>query len=91
MAPGCGDCGAPTHLARADDAPAYFTLLLVAHIVVPSMLLLQRAEAPSTWVMSAIFVPLALVLAVSLLRPVKGATIGAIVALNMLPHPADEA
>ena len=88
---GCDDCGAPLHLAPADDAPAYFTLLLVAHIVVPSVLLLQRAAAPPIWVMSAIFVPFALALALGLLRPVKGATIGVIVALNMLQHGADEA
>jgi uncharacterized protein (DUF983 family) len=80
----CEHCHAPLGLARADDAPPYFTILIVGHIVIPLMLITQRQYDPSTWLMTAIFVPLTLVLSVGLLRPVKGATVGLMMAFNML-------
>ena len=41
--------------------------------------------------MSAIFIPLTLVLALGLLRPVKGGTVGLMLRLNMLKSDADGA
>jgi uncharacterized protein (DUF983 family) len=84
VVPECEHCHAPLGLARADDAPPYFTILIVGHIVIPLMLITQRQYDPSTWLMTAIFVPLTLVLSVGLLRPVKGATVGLMMAFNML-------
>ena len=84
----CQSCGAPLGLARADDAPPYFTILIVGHIIIPLMFVVERAHMPPIWVMSAIFVPLTLVLAIGLLRPVKGGTVGMMLTLNMLkPDP----
>ncbi len=80
----CDHCGAPLGLARADDAPPYFTILIVGHIVIPSMLVVQKVYEPSNLVLSAIFLPLTLVLALGLLRPVKGATVGLMLSFNML-------
>ena len=80
----CAKCPAPLGLARADDAPPYFTIILVGHIVVPSMLILERAVTPPLWVHSAIWVPLTIALALALLRPIKGATLGALVAFGKL-------
>ena len=80
----CTHCHAPLGLARADDAPPYFTILIVGHIVIPAMLIMQKMEDPPTWLMSVIFVPLTLILALGLLRPVKGATVGLMLTLNML-------
>jgi uncharacterized protein (DUF983 family) len=80
----CNNCGAPLGLARADDAPPYFTILIVGHIVIPAMLIMQQQSDPPTWLLSAILVPLTLILALGLLRPVKGATVGAMVTFNML-------
>ena len=85
----CANCHAPVGLARADDAPPYFTILVTGHIVVPLMLLLERAEQPPDWVMAAIFVPLTLVIALALLRPIKGAMVGLMLALNLLKPHAD--
>ncbi len=84
VVPECQNCGAPLGLARADDAPPYFTILIVGHIVIPAMLILQREQNPPTWVMSAIFLPLTLFLAVGLRRPIKGGTVGLMLRLNML-------
>jgi len=84
VVPECRNCGAPLGLVRADDAPPYFTILIVGHIVVPAMLIMQREDNPPQWLLWAIFVPLTLVLAVGLLQPIKGATVGLMLRLNLL-------
>ncbi len=84
VVPRCSACAAPLGSARADDAPPYFTILIVGHIVVPLMLLMQRMQDPPEWEMAAIFLPLTAVLCLALLRPVKGGVLGAMVALGML-------
>jgi len=86
----CPHCGAPLGRARADDAPPYFTILVVGHIVIPSMLLLQRTEQPPNWVQAAIFVPLTVILALGLLRPIKGATVGLMLKLGMMKPDEDD-
>lgn len=90
VVPECRNCGAPLGLARADDAPPYFTILVTGHIVVPLMFLVDRMNEPPTWVMSAIFLPLTLVLALGLLRPIKGGTVGLMLTLNMLKNDPTE-
>jgi uncharacterized protein (DUF983 family) len=80
----CANCGAPLGLARADDAPPYFVILITGHIVVPLMFIVDRMSEPPLWIMSAIFVPLTFFIALGLLRPVKGGTVGLMLNLNML-------
>ena len=87
VVPACAACAAPLGSARADDAPPYFTILIVGHIVVPLMLLMQRAQNPPDWEVAAIFLPLTAVLCLALLRPVKGGVLGAMVSLGMLKQP----
>jgi uncharacterized protein (DUF983 family) len=72
----CGHCGEELHHQRADDAPAYFTITIVGHIVVGGALVLERAFAPATWVHMALWLPLTLALSLALLPAVKGALIG---------------
>ena len=84
LRPRCAACGIPLGRIRADDAPPYFTIFLVGHIVVPLMLLVERASAPPLWLMAAIFLPLTLVLCLLCLRPVKGATVGVMLAFGMI-------
>jgi uncharacterized protein (DUF983 family) len=84
VVPECESCGAPLGLARADDAPPYFTILLVGHIVIPLLFVMERAEQPPLWVMWAIFPALTLALAVGLIQPIKGGTVGLMLNLNML-------
>jgi uncharacterized protein (DUF983 family) len=81
--PRCEACGVPLGRVRADDAPPYFTIFLVGHIVVPLMLLAERDSAPDLWVMAAVFLPLTLLLCLLFLRPVKGATVGLMLAFGM--------
>ena len=81
--PDCTACGLETGAIRADDAPPYFTIFIVGHIVVPSMLLLEQSAHPPTWVHMAAWIPLTLALTFALLRPVKRAVIGAQWALRI--------
>jgi uncharacterized protein (DUF983 family) len=86
----CSNCGAPLGLARADDAPPYFTILITGHIVVPLMFVVDRMNDPPVWVLSAIFLPLTLIMALGLLRPIKGGTVGLMLNLNMLKNDPSE-
>lgn len=80
----CTSCGAPLGLARADDAPPYITILITGHIIVPLLFVVDRMGQPPLWIMSAIFLPLTFFVALGLLRPVKGGTVGLMLSLNML-------
>jgi uncharacterized protein (DUF983 family) len=79
----CPHCGEELHHHRADDAPAYFTIAIVGHVVVGGALWLERAYAPATWVHSAIWLPLTLALSLWLLPRIKGALVGLQWALRM--------
>lgn len=89
VVPQCEHCGAPLGLARADDAPPYFTILIVGHIVIPALVIMQIHGDPPTWLLSAIFLPLTIILSLGLLRPIKGATVGAMLCFNMLKSDAE--
>lgn len=79
----CNRCGLEYAPYRADDAPAYFTIFAVGHIVVPSMLILEQALHPETWVHMALWMPVTLGLSLALLPRIKGALIGVQWALNV--------
>jgi uncharacterized protein (DUF983 family) len=85
----CPHCAAPLGRVRADDVPPYFTILVVGHIVVPGMLVLERVAAPPIWVQTVLWVPLTLILTLVLLRPIKGAIVGTMLAFGLLPPASD--
>jgi uncharacterized protein (DUF983 family) len=72
----CLNCGLALAKFRADDAPPYFTILVVGHIVIPAMLLLEQLQHPPEWVHAVLWVPLTLLLTLLLLPRIKGAVIG---------------
>jgi uncharacterized protein (DUF983 family) len=72
----CSECGEALYHQRADDAPAYFVILIVGHIVVPLMLTVEFALHPPYWVHLVLWLPLTLALALGLIQPIKGAIIG---------------
>jgi uncharacterized protein (DUF983 family) len=79
----CRGCGEELHHHRADDAPPYFTIFIVAHIVVPLVLIIERLWQPSLVVHMALWIPITLVLAFVLMPGVKGAIVGLQWALKM--------
>ncbi|GGF24300.1 hypothetical protein GCM10011611_32930 [Aliidongia dinghuensis] len=72
LADACPHCGERFEGIRADDAPAYFTILVVGHIVVPLMLVAEQHDM-STPLAISLFLPLTLVLTAVLLPTIKGA------------------
>jgi uncharacterized protein (DUF983 family) len=72
----CDVCGEEMHHHRADDAPAYFVVLITGHIVAALALETELLFSPPYWVHMALWLPLTLILALGLLQPVKGAIVG---------------
>ena len=79
----CSACGAPLGRLRADDAPPYFVILLVGHLVVPGVFMIERAYQPPMWLHMAVWLPLFTVLCMLALRPIKGAVVGWMFGLGM--------
>ena len=72
----CSKCGLVLEPFRADDAPAYFTILIVGHIVVPLVLAVERyGDTPPLWFHAALWLPLSVALSLALLPRIKGAVI----------------
>ncbi|MBM3557544.1 MAG: DUF983 domain-containing protein [Alphaproteobacteria bacterium] len=83
IAPSCTVCGEALRHHRADDAPPYFTILIVGHVVVPLLVLVEDFFFPPLWVHWLLWLPLTLGLALFLLPRVKGAIVGWQWALRM--------
>lgn len=72
----CPACGEALHHHRADDAPPYFTIVIVGHVVVGLVLAVEMAYRPPLWLHAALWLPLTVLLALLILPSVKGALIG---------------
>ena len=68
----CAACGEPLHHHKADDMPAWATILIVGHIVVGGMVSTEFAWAPPVWLHWAVWPALALTLSLLLLPRIKG-------------------
>jgi uncharacterized protein (DUF983 family) len=79
----CPRCGEALYHQRADDAPPYFTIAIVGHIVVGLMLAVEMAYRPPLWLHGALWVPLTLILTLILLPSVKGTIVALQWALYM--------
>lgn len=79
----CSKCGEEFHHQRADDAPPYFTITIVGHIIIPALLVVEVLWRPEIWIHMAIWPLLTVLLALVLMRPIKGALIGLQWALYM--------
>jgi len=72
----CPACNLALDPFRADDAPAYFTIFAVGHIVIPLVLVMERYfREPPLWVHALIWLPFSVLLALWLLPRIKGAVI----------------
>ena len=72
----CEVCGEELHHHRADDAPAYFVIAIVGHVVVALAFIVEVAFWPPLWLSLALWLPLTVILAVALLQPIKGTLVG---------------
>jgi len=83
VADNCSACGLDFTPHRADDLPAYLVIVIVGHIVVPTVLWIETNYSPPVWLQLAIYLPLTLISALLLLQPVKGTVVGLQWALRM--------
>jgi uncharacterized protein (DUF983 family) len=83
VADSCVTCGEALHHQRADDAPPYFTIFIVGHIVIPLVFISERVWQPPYWVHAAIWLPVILGLTFALMPIVKGAIVGLQWAIGM--------
>lgn len=72
----CSRCGTELYHQRADDAPPYFTMFIVGHIVIAGLLFVERHYHPETWVHMALWLPMTVFLSLWLLPRIKGSLIG---------------
>jgi uncharacterized protein (DUF983 family) len=78
----CVACGEAFHHHRADDAPAWVTILVVGHILLFSLLTVETAFHPPLWVHWALWPAVTLGLTLWFLPRIKGM----IVALQWARH-----
>ena len=87
----CPVCGEAFYHHRADDAPAYFTILIVGHVLLPLMLIALEIMPEPQWVHFAVWPALAIVMTYTLLPRIKGALVALQWALRMHGFGTEEA
>jgi uncharacterized protein (DUF983 family) len=74
--PRCEACGHDNSAYRADDGPAYFTVLIIGHLLVGPLLIFPFIWEANVWLVLGLTLPLIFIATVALLAYVKGAFIG---------------
>lgn len=69
----CPSCGEELHHHRADDGPAYLTILIVGHILAFVLHIWFVQFRPDPWVMASVLSVLTVSLSLYLLPRIKGA------------------
>lgn len=72
----CEVCEHPIGEYRCDDAPPYFTILLVGHIVVGGALSMEQSMNPSMALQLSVWLPTTVILCLGFLPFIKGAVLG---------------
>ncbi|UWQ92534.1 DUF983 domain-containing protein [Aliisedimentitalea scapharcae] len=72
----CSICEQPLHHHRADDAPAYLTILIVGHLMAPLLHVVFTTWRPEPLTLFTIFAVGCTGLSLYLLPRIKGAVIG---------------
>lgn len=70
--PRCVACGQDFAFADSADGPAVFIMLIAGFAVLGAALYVEIAYEPPIWLHLAIWLPLAVITCLSLLRPMKG-------------------
>jgi uncharacterized protein (DUF983 family) len=72
VAPKCDVCSLDFSFADSGDGPAVFVTLIGGFLVLGAALAIDIAYEPPLWVYIVFFLPLALIVCLGLLRPLKG-------------------
>lgn len=86
----CSHCHTDLYHHRADDLPAYLNIFVVGHIVVALTMVIMEMKILGLWQLVALSCISAVVLAIVLMRPLKGMVVGAQWALRMHGFGGDE-
>lgn len=68
----CSTCGLDYSFADSGDGPAVFVIMIVGFIVVGLVLFVELSFQPPIWLHLILWLPLTVVLAGGILRPLKG-------------------
>lgn len=80
----CAACGHDLDQYPADDGPAYFTILIVGHVVIAPLLVLSFIWRAPLWVVvPGTLIPLAAITLAALPR-IKGAVVGMLYAMRVV-------
>ncbi len=71
----CPHCQHDWSVQQADDFPAYIGIFVVGHLLAPIVIMMISTFALSAWVTLAIILPLAIIMLIAMLQPVKGGVI----------------
>ncbi|MBR2655488.1 DUF983 domain-containing protein [Yoonia sp.] len=72
----CPDCGEELYHHRADDGPAYLTILIVAHVIGFAIHIMWVVWRPDPMMMATSLSLGAIVMSLALLPPMKGLMVG---------------
>ncbi len=72
----CPVCGEELHHQRADDGPAYLTILIVGHLLAPTIMFVYSTYRPEPTTMAAMFSVACVALSLYLLPRLKGVLVG---------------
>ncbi len=76
VVPACSVCGQPFAGQDSGDGPVAFIILIAGFVVVGSALVVEVKYGWPVWLHMVVWLPLALLLSVGLMRPLKGLLIG---------------
>lgn len=74
--PACEVCGLNFEVIRSDDMPAYFTIAIVGHILLPLIYWSEVNFDLSMWEHMCIWLPATIILTLGMLPSIKGVAMG---------------
>ncbi len=83
--PTCGVCRHDLSAYRADDGPAYFTILLIGHLLIAPVLLFPVIWEASPWIVVPVSLTLLTTVVLTVLPRIKGAFIGGLWSIRPAP------
>lgn len=90
VSPACEVCGHALGEYRADDGPAYLTILLIGHLVIAPLFFFPVMWEASAWVIIPVALTALTILTLIALPRIKGGFIGLLWSLKTpAPGPAD--
>ncbi len=77
VAPRCSSCGFDLAKADSGDGPAVFVIFIAGFVAAFGILVTEIVFRPPIWVHIVVWLPIAAILCLALLRPLKGLMIAA--------------